>query len=696
MVLYLQKHKKLDVLKHFKRIILREIKPLSTLLAEQVSYLGTFSHVIPDMLGYSIVSIVNKVNLLRRLEDNERVEKEIIREVLSAINEIEVYMSSSEVPLGLKAYGLSTVVVSRILFEEYAKGVDLFRDVVAIVNKIDNAVKRSVVLSDVLFSLGMIRRYTRRGTQEIPGEVLDSLASMISDTVQRIISETNFITDPYARGRIFANIGFGTRLFSVISREEIMAQWYDINQSQSLALDALNEAEKIGDWYKRGLIISDAATVLAISGDDTVSLASEKFDEATELAFKYLNKNPLKAASLLGRIAYDKAFTRFYMDSDKFFYESIIIPLEAASLNDAFPLIMKILWLASKARYFYVIYEIVKDCLLPLIDREKDVIQKARFLAMCSAITIPVSINWSRNIANEALSLVKSFVDSEVLPIYYEPSLIGDPLSYTLNIMSVASVISHAAYSMPKESVSIFNRVLTIADRLLSTYTRYFRRRAKYSLVDKIAEFNKKLGFIISSLKKTPRLYKDAMNLGDKFVYNVRQIIARIYGVDSLEHIMTYLSFLYGLSHRRNKDVIKPINNIIHDLFKYENNMWCLKREEIIKMIGKDKNTFGLFVEILKIVSEIAYNLNQSLKETIIKILIDLSEAMDQKTYTSLLTALVEKIENRDIVKVLISNVFNILIDEGRISKSVMPKKLYRVINNIDPMLARFILEEIS
>ncbi len=690
-----RQRKELDLIKHFKRIVLREIKPIANLLAEQVTYLGTFSRVIADVLGYSVVSIINKINLLKRLDDSRRVDNEIVNEVMETINEIEYHMATSKVPLGLKAYGLSTVAVSRILLGQYDKGIELFDDVVGYVNGIESVLIRSNVLSDVLFNLGMIRRFTRRGTQEIPEEVIDSLSSKISGPVQRLITETNFITDAFVRAKIFVNIGFGTRLFSIVSRNEIMAQWYDVNQSQSLALDALSEANKIGDWYKRGIILSNAAAVLAISGDDTVNIAMEKFDEATELAFRYLNKYPLKAASLLGRIAYDKAFTKFYMDSDKFFFESIIIPLEVAALGEALPIILKILRLASKARYFYVIYEVVKDWLLPLIDREGDIIYKAKLLAMCSTVTIPVSVNWARSIAREALSLSKSVIDTEMLPIYYDVSLIDDPLAYVSNILNTLLIISNAAFPLPKDSVSFSRRVLAMVEKLLNLYVRRFKKSSKYRIVDKIIDFNRRFGIIIASLRRTPRLYEEALTLADKFLFNIKQLFIITYGSSSLERFLADLAFIHGLSSRGVVDVTKYLNSVMNALFSYERNMWGFKNEEILRLI-KNRDKLRMLSDILRIIVEVSFLTDQKLKDTVTKILIDLSESMDQKTYTTMFMSIIEKIERKEISRYLLTNVLNVLIDEGKMSKSTISRRFYKVINSIDPLLARFISEEIS
>ncbi len=688
------KKKDIDILKHFKRIILKSLKPIVDVLSDQVRYLGTFSRVMPDILGYNTISSINKVYLLYRLEKPERVRQEIVKQILDLLRVVEADVDASSAPLGLKAYALSIVVLSQILLDEHEPGLELFEKVVSMVNNIQDILHRSIVLSDVLFNLGSIRRYVRRKFIEIPEEVINGLASQVSDSVQRIISEASLINDAYIRGRIFASIGFGTRLFGVISKEEIMAQWYDVNQSQRLALDAIDEAEKIGDWYKKGVVLADAATVLAISGEDTTNLAEQKFDEATELAFRFLKKNPMRAARLIGRIAYDKAFTKFYMDSDKFFYESIIIPLEVGGLEEALPVIMRNLRLASKARYFYVVYEVVKDWLLPLADKENDLLRKAKFLSICSHMAIPISISWASAIAREAVSIVKNIINSELLPMLYDTIFVGDPLVYIYSILRVIPIFANIAFSIPKETAEFLYRILGMTENFTKIYIRVFRRNIGRHLKE-VLNFSHELGVLAAHFRDLPRIYEEVVNIAEQFAYSARRVLASAC-IDPLEQYLPCVYFLYGLSQRMSSYVLEKAKNIMMELFEFQNNMWVPKDEKIIQKLARRKQHLETFSEILRILGEIMLRTQKPIRDTYLKILTDLSELLDQRIYAGLFLRVIEKIENKEVSKQLLTRVFNVLIDEGKITRDLVTRRFYKVINAIDPILAKFIVEEVS
>ncbi|MEX0569412.1 MAG: hypothetical protein Q6363_009720 [Candidatus Njordarchaeota archaeon] len=690
-----RKRKKIDIVQHFRRIIFRDMKSIAYMLNEQVNYIGTFSQSIPDMLGFAIISSVNKISLLSRLVGHERVDREIVGELKKIIDGIKIDIETSKVPYGLKAYGLSTVVLSKVLLDMHDEGIELLEKAVDFIDMIEDSIYRSIVLRDVLYTLGMIRRYTKREAYEIPEETINSMASIISDTVQKIINETEFIGDPYVRGRIFANVGFGTRLFSVISKAEIMAQWYDVNQSQRLALDALDEAEKVGDWYQKGILLADAAAVLAISGDDTVNLAGEKFDAATEIAFKNINNDPLRASQLLARIAYDKAFTKYYLDSDKYFYESIVIPIEAMGLAEAMPTIMRVLRLASKARYFYIIYEVIKDWLLPMIDAERGIYTRAKFLALCANAALPVSINWSVNIAREALAQIKGVIDSELVPLYYDMGFLDDSLPYVSNILDLIPIMANIAFILPRDSIRLLKKVFYTIDKLLMVYLKYFKRKYKGSISEELVDFSEKLGVIISALRDVPNIYASIEPLATKFISSLEKII-QIYNTEHIiSSFLLYTSYAYGLAFRQPKKAGKYVELVIDRIFKFEKNMWLFKDKKMEKAVFEDKIFRDVFSSIMAMAIEIAFKANTSLKETMIKILIDISETTDQRKYTEFLTLLFEKIDKDEISKQILINVFNVLIDEGKITRKRIPRRFYRIINNIDPMLAKFISEEI-
>jgi len=695
LLLVQKKRKNVDVLKHFKRIILRDIKPISTLLAEQVTYLGTFSRVIPDMLGYNIISMINKIHLLYRLDKEERVNREVVNEVLDIIRSIEVSIRSSNASANLKAYGLSNVVVAYILLGEYDRGVGVFDEVAREVESIQDTLRRSIAIADVLFNLGTIRRYTKRKSQNIPEDVVNSLANNVSPIVQKVISEAEFIKDAYVRGRIYANIGFGTRLFTIFSREEIIAQWYDINQSQRLALDAIDEAEKIGDWYRKGIILADAAAVLAISGEDTVGLSSEKFDEAIELAFKHLKKYPIRAASLLGRIAYDKAFTRFYVDSDKYFFESIIIPLEVGGLEEGLPTIVRILRLASKVRYFYVVYEVVRDWLLPLIEKETNFLSRAKYLSVCANIALPVSISWAVNIAREALSMTKSVVDSEILPLYYDTIFMGDMLAYAYNIIKVLPTLANVAFPLPHETIKIVDRVFRLTENITKSYLRMIRRKIRRGRMDEIFNFIHELGVFMSFLRNIPVLYDRVYGMAEQFTRSVHQIF-KILFKDSPIIYIPHAYLIHGAAGKPSELVVRKAREILERIFKYEKNMWIIRNKDIYKRITRDGEALRIFGDLMGLLGEVALRSGGVLSDTYTRIITDLSEVLDQKAYTDLLVAVLERIERKDVTRKLLHKILNILIDEQRVMWGVMSKKLYRIINNIDPVLAKFLIEEVS
>lgn len=690
-----RKKKRIDIVQHFKRIIFKDIKSIVYILGEQVTYIDTFSQFIPDLLGFTVVSSINKISLLSRLVEQERIDKEILNEFKKNVETVRNYIEESKVSHGLKAYGLSTVVLSEVLLGRYEESINILRRIVDLVNGIEDPLRRSSVLRDILYTLGMIRRYTRREIFEIPEETISSMASIISSTVQKIIDETEFIDDPYVRGRIFANIGFGTRLFSVISKAEIMAQWYDINQSQRLALDALNEVDKIGNWYQKGILLADAAAVLAISGEDTVNLAGEKFDDATEIAFRNIDREPLKAAQLLARIAYNKAFTKYYLDSDKFFYESIVISIEVAELSEAMPTIMRILRLASKARYFYIIYEVIKDWLLPMIDAERNAYLKAKFLAFCANAALPVSINWAVSIAREALSQIKSIINSELFPLHYGTGFFDDPLPYASKILDLIPLMANIAFIIPKDSIKILKDLSSIMDRLLMLYLRFFKREHMAPIGKRLIDFSKKFGIIVSALRDVPGVYKDIELIATKFLSNLESIIYMYDREHALSSYLLQIAYAHGLATRQPKKAGKYVESVINNLFEFEKNMWLFKDKRIEKEVFEDKVFREMFSRIMAMAIEIAFKANTALKDTVTKILIDISETTDQAKYTKFLTLLFEKIDDNDISKRVLIDIFNVLIDEGKITRKRIPRKLYKIIGNIDPMLAKFISEEI-
>ncbi|MCR8473418.1 MAG: hypothetical protein NDP21_04130, partial [Crenarchaeota archaeon] len=83
--------KDVDLVQHFRKLILKDLKPLTSMLSEQVTFLKTFSRFFPNMLSLSVNSAINKVSLLYRLEDSSVVDEEVVSTISQTLNEMKVY-----------------------------------------------------------------------------------------------------------------------------------------------------------------------------------------------------------------------------------------------------------------------------------------------------------------------------------------------------------------------------------------------------------------------------------------------------------------------------------------------------------------------------------------------------------------------------------------------------------------------------
>ena len=689
------RRRQIDLIHHFKKLVFRDLKPLFSLLSQEVTNLETFTYAFPHMLSFNISSTINKIELLNRLENPDRVRKEIVLPLLDMLDDMEEYIRDSKAPAGLRAKSLSLIATTKLIFEKYNEAIELMEDVQKLVNSIENPLYRSQTIRDILHNLGSIHRLVRKETLFIPDDVTNKLTSIFAEVVKKSISEADIIENPFIRGRIYANLGFGARMFHVVINRETIAEWFDVNQAQRLALDSLSEAEKTRDWYERAFLFADSAAVLAISGEDTVGLANEKFDEAAELAFKHVTDDPHRAAYILGRIAYNKAYTRFYMDSEKFFYESIAILIETLGIEGAMPTIRKILKLAIKTRYFYIVYETMRDWLLPLIDQIRNIPHKARFLAMSSHLVLPLSINWATSLARESLSMIRGLIENESLSVYYDYLPFGRPLFYASEILDTLPVLSHAAFVLPSESRRVLSGLITIMESLLRIYLRNIRRRISRDSGKNVISFSRKLGVSLVALKSIPTFYTALDDIAQKFLHNLKETLIIKYGADQIFSLIPYSYFAHGIAQgdfQRARDIARQI---IDELFVHDKTMWRFRNEKFSEILIKEKHLIEILGEILGILIEICFRIGGTLRDTITRIIIDLSEQIDSKTYTKLLISILERIRDRAVAKKLLVDTMNVLLDERRISKKDLSSKFFRTIRSIDSALAKTIAEEL-
>lgn len=686
----------IDLISHFKRIIFRDLKPLQYLLLEETKYLGSFTSFWPHIFNFTFSSIANKITLLNRLTDPEKIQKDITNKILETLLSMENVIKDSLAPPELKARSTACLAVANLMLDNYEKTLDLAKLTTKYIDAIKFPVRRSTAIRDVLYFIGNISRYSKRDQIDIPDEILNELSTLLSQAVEKNIVEANLVQDPYKRALIYTNLGFGSRMFHTVVKIGVQAEWFDINQAQRLALDALNEIKRIDDWYKRSIIMADAATVLAISGEDTVGLAREKFDEATEISFKKIDDDPLRAAYVLGRIAYDKAYTRFYLDSDKYFFESIAILLEADDLERTMPIIFKILKLAGKVRYFYVIYEVIRDWLLPLVDKVPDVILRARFLSVISHLAIPVSTNWAISIARESLSHIRNIIDYEFIPIYDDYSFMDRPLRHALTLLDLLPTLINTSYAIPQDTSSLMDHIISIIVRLTNLYTQDIPKRHKRITNDDLLTFMRKMGRIIAILRSAPRISKHLTKHMMEFLLRLKRAYSLILGNDSIYLSLPSLNFIYGLSLIRSDLATELLLEEIKNIFSYEKNTWILRDSEFLSKLANNKSLLEQFADILRLIVEVGFRINKNVRTITIDLLIDLSEQMEHHVYTRLLTRLLEKIRDQQIAKSILINIFNVLIDEEKISKKDLPRKFYRIVRNIDPVYAKFIMEELG
>ncbi len=691
-----RRRKRIDLIQHFKKLILKDLKPLLNLISQEVTTLNTFSYAFPYMLSFSISSAINKIELLRRLEDPSRVEKNVVSSVLQIIEEMREYIVSSEAPIGLKAKSLSVIATAKLVFDKYNDAIVLMKKIQKLINAIRNPLTRSNVIRDVLYNLGSINRLVRRDSIAIPDEILNRLTGILAEVIKRNISEADIIDDPFIRGRIYTNLGFGARMFHIVINRGTIAEWFDINQAQRLALDGLSEAEKTRDWYEKSFLLADSAMVLAISGEDTVGLANEKFNEAAEIAFKHISDDPSRAAYLIGRIAHDKAYTRFYMDSEKFFYESIVLLIETLGIEAGMSTIKKILKLAIKTRYYYIVYETMRDWLLPLIDQIRSISQRARLLAISSHLVLPLSMNWAISLARESLSMVRNVIENESLSIYYDYIPLGRPLLYASEILEYIPALSNAAYILPVESKKILSGVTTILESLLRIHLKSIKRRMSIDIGKSMVTFSKKLGNSLVALKSIPAFYTILNDIAHRFFHDLDNILSAKYGEKQIRSLIPYSYFAYGIAQGDIHRASNIVRKIIERMFVYDKTMWRFKNETLPETLTKDRYLVEILGEILGVIVEIGFRASNTLRDTITRIIIDLSEHIESKIYTRLLVSILERIKNRIVAKRLLVNTINVLLDEKKIRRKDLPNKFFRVIKNIDSALAKTIVEEIA
>ena len=237
--------------------------------------------------------------------------------------------------------------------------------------------------------------------------------------------------------------------------------------------------------------------------------------------------------------------------------------------------------------------------------------------------------------------------------------------------------------------------MFTITENLTKAYFRMFRRRIRKDYIREALNFSYELGFFVAHLRSMPKLYEEAYNAAEQFAYSIRQLLKSLHR-DPLEQYLPCVYLIYGLSQRMNDHVLEKAKMILAKLFEFKNNMWVPRDEEVLKKISRKKEYLEIFSDIMRVLGEIILRSREPIRDTYLKILTDLSEILDPKTYAELFMHMIEKIENREVSKQLLSRVFNVLIDEGKITRDLITKRFYKVINAIDPVLARFIVEEVS
>ena len=234
-----------------------------------------------------------------------------------------------------------------------------------------------------------------------------------------------------------------------------------------------------------------------------------------------------------------------------------------------------------------------------------------------------------------------------------------------------------------------------IIENLAKMYFKVLRRRMRKDRIREALDFSYELGVFVANFKHLPKLYEEAYNAAEQFAYSIRQLLVSLHS-DPLEQYLPSTYFIYGLSQKISDNVLERAKGILMKIFEFRNNMWVFRNDEILERITKKKRSLEIFSDIMRILGEIALKSRKPMRDTYLKILTDLSEILDPKIYAKLFMRVIEKMENKAISKQLLSSVFNVLIDEGKITRDLITRKFYKVINAIDPILARFIVEEVS
>ena len=203
----------IDLISHFKRIIFRDLKPLQYLLLEETKYLGSFTSFWPHIFNFTFSSITNKITLLNRLTDPEKIQKDITNKILETLLSMENVIKDSLAPPELKARSIACLAVANLMLDNYEKTLDLAKLTTKYIDAIKFPVRRSTAIRDVLYFIGNISRYSKRDQIDIPDEILNELSTLLSQAVEKNIVEANLVQDPYKRALIYTNLGFGSRMF---------------------------------------------------------------------------------------------------------------------------------------------------------------------------------------------------------------------------------------------------------------------------------------------------------------------------------------------------------------------------------------------------------------------------------------------------------------------------------------------------
>ncbi|MCR8453961.1 MAG: hypothetical protein NDP13_03130 [Crenarchaeota archaeon] len=686
--------KDVDLVQHFRKLILKDLKPLTSMLSEQVTFLKTFSRFFPNMLSLSVNSAINKVSLLYRLEDSSVVDEEVVSTISQTLNEMKVYIESSKAPNKLKAESLSVITAANLALGDYKNALSIVKKTTKLIDLIKDPVSRSVAIRMVLSNLGSINRLIRREFVNLPDEVVGQIASAFAQVVGKNLSEADLIQNSFTRGIIYANLGFGATMFHTIVNRGTIAEWFDVNQAQRLALDSLNEAEKTSNWYEKALLLADSSTVLAITGEDTVNLANEKFNEAAELAFKHISDNPKKAAYVIGRIAYDKAFTKFYIDSDKLFYESVAILIETLGVEKGISTIRDILRLIIKARYYYVAYEIIKDWILPMTSKIQSSCSKARLLATCSHIALPISTNWASTLAGESILTIRNVIEDSTLT-QYSRTLISENISHIDSILGCIPALLEAAYVLPHESRKIISKAESIIEMIFRTCMIGIKGKGTYKSVH-IKTLSRNLGKALASVKPIPAFYEALSETSYRLLQELGKALKTESLINRIYDALIYASFAHGISKGDPSKAASIAKGVIDKLFIYDKNMWRFKDEKLLERLAKNGSLTELIGDVIGSLVEVCFKVGGSLRDTLSKIIVDLSEYIEHGRYTKLLTNALSKIRSRIIARKLLMNVINVLVDEKKIQREDLSGDFLRAIKNIDPVLARNIIDELT